>query len=195
MKENFNQAQYETTIFPKIDKTWTLFLDRDGVINKKLDNDYVKSIEELEFLPNAIEAITNFSKYFGRIIIVTNQQGIDKGLMTEEDLTQVHNHLFETVQQNGGKIDAIYHAPQLATAGSTMRKPEIGMALKAKGKFPEIDFPKSIMIGDSISDMEFGQRLKMTCIYIHKENNPTYYTLPSLDAFNKILSNILNPTS
>lgn len=193
MKDDFKKAEYEINIFPQIDKTWTLFLDRDGVINKKRDNDYVKSIEELEILPNAIEAITNFSKYFGRIIIVTNQQGISKGLMTEDDLAEVHKHLLEKVNENGGKIDAIYHAPQLARAGSTMRKPEIGMALKAKEKFPEIDFKKSIMVGDSLSDMEFGQRANMTCIYIHSDKNPEYYTLPSLDTFNKILSNIFDP--
>ena len=70
----------------KIDNSWTLFLDRDGVINRKLEGDYVKTIEEFEFLPNSLKAIVAFSNYFHKIIVVTNQQGISKKLMTENDL-------------------------------------------------------------------------------------------------------------
>ena len=65
------------------------------------------------------------------------------------------------VQQAGGRIDAIYHAPKLAQENSEMRKPNIGMALKAKKQFPEIEFQKSIMVGDSMSDIEFGKKAKM----------------------------------
>ena len=98
---------------PKIDTSWTLFLDRDGVINKKLEGDYVKIIDEFEFLPYALEAIKLFSSRFHKVVIVTNQQGINKRLMTEDDLHKVHQHLLQEVQNFGGRIDAIYHAPQL----------------------------------------------------------------------------------
>ena len=123
---------------PKIDTSWTLFLDRDGVINKKLDGDYVKTIYEFEFLPYALEAIKLFSSHFHRIIIVTNQQGISKCLMTEDVLHKVHQHLLQEVQNFGGRIDAIYHAPQLAEENSIMRKPNIGMAIQAKEEFSSI---------------------------------------------------------
>ncbi len=183
--------------FFNIDKSWTLFLDRDGVINKKLDNDYVKTVDELEFLPNALAAIANFSNFFGQIIIITNQQGIGKGLMSEQALTKIHRHLITKVKEAGGKIDAIYHAPQLVAEKSAMRKPEIGMAVKARNDFPAIDFTKSIMVGDSQSDMEFGRRAKMVNVLVG--NNSTEgsknYTIASLDNFSKLLDSILNKYS
>ena len=75
-----------------IHKNWTLFLDRDGVINKRKIGDYIKIIDEFEFIPNTKEALAILDKYFNKIIIVTNQQGIGKGLMSEKDLQEVHNY-------------------------------------------------------------------------------------------------------
>ncbi|MGC6489745.1 MAG: D-glycero-alpha-D-manno-heptose-1,7-bisphosphate 7-phosphatase [Flavobacteriales bacterium] len=165
-------------IIPKIDYSWTLFLDRDGVINKKIEGDYVKSVNEFEFLPKALDSIVKFSRLFHRIIIVTNQQGISKKLMTEDDLNAIHKHLKKSIQKQNGKIDAIYFAPQLATANSYMRKPNIGMALQAREDFPSIDFKKSIMIGDSISDMEFADKAGMKGFFIG--NSPKYTSVNSL---------------
>ena len=170
---------------PKIDTSWTLFLDRDGVINKKLDNDYVKTINEFEFLPYALEAIKLFSNHFHRIVIVTNQQGISKGLMTENDLHKVHQHLLQEVQNHGGRIDAIYHAPQFAEENSIMRKPNIGMALKAKEEFSSIDFKKSIMVGDSFSDMEFAKNTNMFAVLIGQSEK--YFSIDSLISLSKLL--------
>ncbi|MCS6819569.1 MAG: histidinol phosphate phosphatase, partial [Chitinophagales bacterium] len=73
-----------------VDKTWTLFLDRDGVINLHYPNDYVKSVEEFIFLEGALDAIRDLSRVFKRIIVVTNQQGVGKGLMSEADLDLIH---------------------------------------------------------------------------------------------------------
>lgn len=167
--EDFKKAQLEIGVFPEVDKSWTLFLDRDGVINKKRDNDYVKSVDELEMLPEAAESIAAFSQLFGRVVIVTNQQGIGKGLMTEEDLSSVHAVVAEKVEALGGKIDAFYFAPQLASENSEMRKPRPGMALKAKEEFPEIDFAKSIMVGDSPSDIEFAKNAGLIPVKIGNE--------------------------
>ena len=170
---------------PKIDTSWTLFLDRDGVINKKLKNKYIKNIDEFEFLPNVLEAIRLLSSRFHKIFIVTNQQGISKLLMTEDDLYKVHQHLLKEVKNFGGRIDAIYHAPQLADENSMMRKPNIGMALQAKEDFPSIDFKKSIMIGDSISDMKFAKNLNMFGIFIGQSEK--YFCIDSLMNLTKIL--------
>ena len=170
---------------PKIDTSWTLFLDRDGVINKKLDGDYVKTIDEFEFLPYVLEAIKLFSSRFHRVVIVTNQQGISKRLMTEDDLHKVHQHLLQEVQNFGGKIDAIYHAPQLAEENSIMRKPNIGMALQAKEEFKSIDFKKSIMVGDSISDMEFAKNANMFAVFIGQSER--YFCTDSLFSLSKLL--------
>lgn len=148
-----------------------VFLDRDGVINKKLENDYVKKIDEFEFLPNAIEAVKNLNDIFDRTIIVTNQRGIGRGLMSEEDLNLVHRFMLNELQKRGAKIDAIYFCPHdNEVQFCECRKPNIGMALKAKSDFPEIDFSKSFMVGDSISDMEFGRNAGMLKIYIGKSD-------------------------
>jgi histidinol-phosphate phosphatase family protein len=149
----------------KIDKNWTLFLDRDGVINEKRDNDYVKKWQEFSFIKGSLEAISKLSIIFGRIIVVTNQRGVGRGLMTEEDLLFIHKKMTEVVYMNGGKIDQIYYCTDTSDY-SENRKPNIGMALKAKLNFPDIDFTKSVMVGDSITDMQFGNKLGMNCILI-----------------------------
>ena len=154
-----------------IDKKWTLFLDRDGVINKKIENDYVRNWEQFEFLPGVLEALNILSTIFGRIIIVTNQRGIGRGIMTKEDLEYIHKNMLNIFKANGIKIDAIYYCPHdYKKEKCTCRKPDIGMALQAKRDFPDIDFRKSVMVGDSISDIEFGLKLKMYTIFIGKNN-------------------------
>ena len=190
---DFKKAQTEIGTFFKIDKSWSLFLDRDGVINKKIDNDYVKKIEELEFLPGALSAISSLSNYFGKIFIVTNQQGIGKGLMTEEDLSVIHDYLLSAIQENDGQIDGIYHAPYLAHENHSMRKPNIGMALKAKEENPSVVFEKSILVGDSSSDMEFGKNAGMTNVMIKENPIDEYYTQESLHDFACLIGTIFNP--
>lgn len=150
-----------------IDKTWTLFLDRDGVINLHYPNDYVKTWDEFYFLEGALDAIAALSKVFKRIIVVTNQQGVGKGLMSQTDLRFIHNEMLKEVRKHGGRIHAIYAATDVVQNDvHKMRKPQIGMALKAKKDFVEIDFAKSMMVGDSVSDMHFGKNAGMFTVYI-----------------------------
>jgi histidinol-phosphate phosphatase family protein len=151
---------------PTVDASWTLFLDRDGVINERIDNDYVRNWDDFSFFPRTPQAIASLSEIFGKVIVVTNQQGIGKGLMTEKELNEVHRLLRKTIDLMDGRIDKIYHCPDLAVSNSPNRKPNTGMGLQAKQDFPMIDFKKSIMVGDSASDIEFGQRLGMTTILI-----------------------------
>ncbi|MDB4083303.1 HAD family hydrolase [Vicingaceae bacterium] len=175
-----------------IDGSWSLFLDRDGVINQKLDNDYVKSIEEFTFIQGAPKAIQNFRSIFGRLLVVTNQQGIGKGIMTHEELHHVHNHMEKQLQQFDVKFDALYYCPELAEDNAPCRKPNIGMALQAKQDFPEIDFSKSILIGDSITDIQMGKRAGMKTVFIHSElANPQKADLvvKSLEEFSMMLEN------
>jgi len=160
-----------------IDKDWTLFLDRDGVINHKIENDYVRNWNQFKFLPNVLKAIRGLYKIFGKIIIVTNQRGIGKKLMTEEDLREIHRNMLLEILRTGGKIDKIYYCPCNIDDNCKCRKPNIGMALQVKKDFPEIDFSKSIMLGDSLSDMEFGKKLGMLTILVSKnlKHNSTVY--------------------
>jgi len=149
-----------------IDKSWTLFLDRDGVINKRLVDDYVKSWEEFEFLENVPETIAHCSHLFGTIVVVTNQQGIGKGLMSDADLRNIHENMTAEIKLHGGRIDKVYYCPKLKDQTPNCRKPLPFMGLQAQKDFPTIDFSKSVMVGDSISDMEFGEALGMHNVYI-----------------------------
>lgn len=149
-----------------IDKSWTLFLDRDGVINRLIVGNYVKTWEEFVFLPDTFQAMKRFSELFGKIFVVSNQQGIGKGIMTKDVLLSIHNKMTQEIGNNNGRIDKIYFCPYKKEDNSTLRKPNIGMALQAKKDFPEIKFKKSIMVGDSITDMEFGFKMKMLNVLI-----------------------------
>jgi len=145
----------------------TLFLDRDGVINKKIENDYVRNWEQFEFLPNVIEALKILNSLFDRIIIVTNQRGIGRGLMTEKDLENIHKKMLSVLNKEGIKIDKVYYCPHdYKKETCNCRKPKIGMALLAKKDFPDIDFRDSIMVGDSLSDIEFGKKAGMKSFLI-----------------------------
>lgn len=150
----------------KFNSDWTLFLDRDGVINRRLPGRYVRSVDEFEFLPNVPNAMAVFTRIFGRVIVVTNQQGIGKGLMTEQDLEVIHRHMFSEIEAFGGQIEAVYFCPDLRDAPFSCRKPEPVMALWARRDFPEIRFEKSVMVGDSLSDMVFGRTLGMQTIFV-----------------------------
>lgn len=151
----------------KVDYSWTLFLDRDGVINLHFPKDYVKDWNEFYFLEGAIEAIRELTNIFGRIVIVTNQQGVGKGKMSEETLQIIHNNMLIEIEKAGGRLDSIYAATTLAENDTLgFRKPKIGMALQAQMDFPEIDFAKSIIVGDSISDMQFGRNAGMFTVLV-----------------------------
>jgi D-glycero-D-manno-heptose 1,7-bisphosphate phosphatase len=160
-----------------IGQGWTLFLDRDGVINRNIRRGYVRDWEEFQFLPGSLDALAMLNSRFQRIFVATNQQGIGKGLMTEADLAHIHSRMYESIRESGGRIDAIYHCPALNSERDMCRKPEPGMALKAKAEFPEIDFSRAIMVGDSPSDMEFGRRLGMQTVWISGDAEET----PALD--------------
>jgi histidinol-phosphate phosphatase family protein len=158
-----------------ITQEWTLFLDRDGVINVLRVNDYVKSLDEFVFNKGAIEAIKILNEYFNKVIVVTNQQGIGKGLYSHETLDEIHKHMQQSIEQKGGKIDQVFYAPQLSKENSPMRKPNIGMALAAQKLFPEIDFTKSLMIGDSNGDMQFADNAGMQKIKIYHQQKTEAY--------------------
>lgn len=174
-----------------IDKSWTLFLDRDGVINRKLDNDYVKHWIEFEFLEGVFEALAHFNQTFGRIVVVTNQQCIGKGIIRTEDLELIHKNMLYEISYLKGRIDKVYFSPYLDSEKHPTRKPGIGMAIKAQEDFPDINFSKSIIVGDSLSDMEFGRNAGMKTVYVSEESKKDDridYNFKSLIEFAKSIS-------
>lgn len=151
------------------DKTWSLFLDRDGVINERYIDQYVLKPADFKFIDEVQESMAWFSEIFGIIVVVTNQQGIGKGMMTEADLDSIHQKMATEIKRTGGRIDKIYHCPALREEFHFCRKPAPGMALRARKDFPQINFKRSVMVGDTLSDMQFGKKLKMTTVFINKD--------------------------
>jgi histidinol-phosphate phosphatase family protein len=149
-----------------------LFLDRDGVINRQVAGDYVRNLSQLEILPGSIDAIVRLGSIFRYILVVTNQQGIGKGLMNMSDVEQIHQHIARKVHESGGRLDRIYCCPSLESDHDPNRKPGTGMGLQAKQEFPEIDFNQSLMIGDSLSDIQFAEKLGMPYIFITHGSTP-----------------------
>jgi len=176
----------------KIDGAWTLFLDRDGVINQRIIGGYITRPEDFHFLPGAQIALARLSTRFYRKIVVTNQQGIGKGIMDERNLLDIHAYMCNEVYKTGGKIDKCYFAPNLAGAEDCLRKPGIGMAELAKLEFPEIEFSESVMVGDSDSDIQFGKNLGMKTVRIRTVEPigiEADLTVGSLEEFAKVLEN------
>ena len=131
--EDYERAQIDLS-FLDIDLTWTIFLDRDGVINKLRHNDYVKRVSQFKFIEGSKQAIVKLSNLFFHVLVVTNQQGIGKGFMTEKDLKSIHDHLSFEIEEAGGHISKIYHCPELEENSPKCRKPNTGMGLQAKGR-------------------------------------------------------------
>jgi D-glycero-D-manno-heptose 1,7-bisphosphate phosphatase len=146
-----------------IDKTWTLFLDRDGVINHEKHLDYIHTWEEFKFYDGAKVAIQIFTQKFNRIIVVTNQKGIGKGVTKMEDVKIIHQNMTADIEAVGGKIDAVYFCPDLE---SPNRKPNPGMGLQAAKDFRDIDLSKAIMVGNTLSDMHFGRNLGIKNVFL-----------------------------
>jgi histidinol-phosphate phosphatase family protein len=151
-----------------IDKSWTLFLDRDGVINKELRKDYVKTWDEFQFEDSALSALSKLNLLFGIIVVITNQRGVGAGIMTEESLHTIHQKMLDEIQQNHGRIDKIYFAPEEDRL-HIHRKPNPTMGHQAKIDFPQINFNKSVMVGNSLSDMQFGRALGMVTVFIDEK--------------------------
>lgn len=133
-----------------------LFLDRDGVINKRRVADYVKRTEEFEFLPDIFEVLPLIHAAGYLAIVITNQRGIGRELMSESDLETIHRMMQEQLQERTGHtFDAIYYCPHDHTDACSCRKPLPGMILQAAEELG-IDTAGSWMIGDSESDIEAG---------------------------------------
>ena len=136
-----------------------VLLDRDGTINRKPpEGDYVKSPEELELLPGAAEAVAALNAAGLTVVVVTNQRGIALGRMTEDDLGRVHAKLREELAAAGARLDAIHHCPHEQDS-CDCRKPRTGMFEAARRAMPQIDFARSVVIGDSWRDIEAGRAI------------------------------------
>lgn len=144
-----------------------LFLDRDGVINVRIEQDYVRNWSEFVFIPRTAEAIKRLNTHFDYCFVVTNQQGIAKKLMQESDLLDIHSKMCCSLSKELARIDAVYYCKEHQKNNPYCRKPNTGMAEQAALDFPDFNFEQSVMVGDSLSDMEFGKKMGMKTIFIN----------------------------
>jgi D-glycero-D-manno-heptose 1,7-bisphosphate phosphatase len=163
-----------------IDKSWTLFLDRDGVINREKEQGYILHYGEFVFYDGVKEALPILAGKFGRILIVTNQRGIGKGLMTAKDLGDIHEQMLDEMVKAGGRIDRIYYCDSMSDE-HPFRKPNPGMALEAKKNYPEIDLRRSVMVGNTMSDMQFGRNAGMHTVFLRTTSPDQLLPHPFID--------------
>ncbi|MBR0296144.1 MAG: HAD-IIIA family hydrolase [Paludibacteraceae bacterium] len=167
--EDYYRAQREfVNLFPADE---FLFLDRDGVLNTHILGDYVRNWNMWEWIDGVLPKMAELAKRYKRIFLVSNQQGVGKGRMTQADLDDIHRRMMADITAAGGRIDRIYTCTELESSNSPMRKPEIGMALQAQQDFPEVDFSRAVMVGDNVTDMLFARNAQLRAVYITK-NNP-----------------------
>ncbi len=148
-----------------------IFLDRDGVINKKPPKtDYVKSWDEFEFLPGSVEAITLLTKKGYDTYIISNQAGIARGIMTENDLKEIHEKMKKELENRGAKVSGIYYCPHGWDEGCECRKPKPGMFFQAAREH-HIDLTKAVFIGDDERDVEAGEAARVKTILVTPNKN------------------------
>ena len=143
----------------------TLFLDRDGVLNRHIPDDYVRSWGMWEWMPGMLQELRKWSSRFERIILVSNQRGVGKGVMTDADLSSIHSHMMMDIMEAGGRLDLALYCTALDKEDAR-RKPNIGMFLEAQQLFADIDAKSSVMVGDSPSDAAFAQNCGMSFILL-----------------------------
>ncbi|MEI9933272.1 MAG: HAD-IIIA family hydrolase [Ferruginibacter sp.] len=120
-------------------------------------------------------------KKFKYIIVVTNQKGVGKGMTKLEDLHTIHHNMKTEIENAGGKIDRVYFCDALEETHPN-RKPNAGMGLQAVTDFPEINLDKAIMVGNTISDMEFGRNLGIKTIFLPTTKPEVDINDPRIDA-------------
>lgn len=159
----------------------TVFLDRDGTLNVRAPRAcYIEKPEQFIWLEGAKEAVKLLKDKGYRVILVSNQPGIARGNLTEEDLYQIHGKMQEDLAEVGASIDRIYYCPHNWEEGCECRKPKPGMLYQAQKEF-SLNLTKCILIGDDERDIEAGNAAGCTCIQVTEE-----YSL--LHAVNDLLS-------
>ena len=171
----------------------TIFLDRDGVVNKEIN--YLYKIEDFEFIEGIFETLKYFINNHYQIIIVTNQSGISRGYYSEAEYNILNNWMLEQFKKNNISILDVLHCPHLPDSNCNCRKPKPGMIIAAKDKF-NIDMKNSWLIGDKEVDIEAANNagilntiLVRSGHKINEANSKAKYILDSIHQANKVIIN------
>lgn len=142
----------------------TVFLDRDGTLNVKApEGEYIGSAGALALLPGAASAVATLNRHAIRTVLISNQRGVARGMMTEQDVVATNTRLEELLATEGAHLDAIYFCPH-ETGECGCRKPQPGLILQAVGDHPDIDLSNAALIGDADSDVALGESLGLITI-------------------------------
>ena len=133
----------------------TIFLDRDGVIIENRES-YVRSWKDVKIYPQALSALVQANSAPYKIVIITNQSAIGRGIISLQTATKINTHLVEIIEEAGGRIDGVFMCPHNPQANCECRKPKPGLLLQAAQQL-SLDLSRSIMIGDALSDLIAGQ--------------------------------------
>lgn len=147
-----------------------VFLDRDGTINKEVDN--LRSLSQLRILPGVTSAIRALNKHGFLVVVITNQPVISRGWLTKKEMDEIHAVLVRRLGRKGAKLDAIYYCPHHPDAQTkkyrvlcACRKPNIALIMRASKKFG-INLKKSFMVGDTTRDILTGKKAKMKTVLV-----------------------------
>jgi D,D-heptose 1,7-bisphosphate phosphatase len=161
---------------PNFLKQKAFFLDRDGVINKLIKNDYVKNIKEFNFLPGVFKSINFLNKHNYRVIIITNQSCIGKLIISEKKLNLIHNFMIKKIIKKNGIIDDIFYSSYFKYSKLKKyrlnyfdRKPNPGLLIKAIKKW-NIDINKSFFVGDSKTDLLAAKKINLKFFYKYNKS-------------------------
>jgi D-glycero-D-manno-heptose 1,7-bisphosphate phosphatase len=158
----------------------TVFLDRDGVINRD-SPDYITRWDQFVFIPGSLAAIARLTAAGAAVIVITNQSAVGRGMMDGAALENIHRNLCRTVAARGGRIDAVFHCPHHPDRKCDCRKPEPGLILQAQRRF-NLDLAAATMIGDSARDVQCG--LRAGCGRTILVRSGLHDDLPRLEALN-----------
>lgn len=143
--------------------TRAAILDRDGTI--VADRDYISDPAEVELLPNAARGLQRLAAFGLRLVVVTNQSGIGRGLFDESQLAAVNARMEELLRHEGVELAGIWHCPHHPDEGCACRKPNTELVEEAADALG-FDPQRSIVIGDKASDIELGKRIGATTILV-----------------------------
>lgn len=150
------------------------FFDRDGIVNVRLWGDYVKTIDEFVFLDDFFPVFELVKQSGWLAILITNQQGVGKGIMSGEQLDVLHSHMQEQIEhQTGFRFDGIYACTDLRTTPGNCLKPSPAMVLKAMGDFG-LDAADCVMVGDMPTDAEAGRLAGVATVLVGQYSVETY---------------------
>ncbi len=133
----------------------TVFVDRDGVINRNRGN-HVKSWEEFVFLPHAVDALVDLTHHGFRTVVLTNQAAINRGITSRETIEEIHARMVEVLKAAGARIDGVFYCPHRPDEGCGCRKPQPGLLFEAAEKLA-LDLTQSYLIGDALTDVLAGK--------------------------------------